>query len=271
MPVTPARLTVAVMVARTIEFVRSWLDRFIDVQGLDRAMALAAQAFGALIPLLIVYNAFVPRGSGKSFADTIINRFDLTGSAAATVREAFSSTQSVESSVSVLGIFLVLISALSFSRGVQRLYEGAYKLPKLGVRNTSRGLGWLLMLVVYVTVRPALAGLASGGAWKIAVSLVLGALAWTVTPYLLLGGRLTWRTLIPGGLLASVGMTILAIGSLIWLPHSITASAEQFGAMGVAFSILSWLFGAGVVLVVTATGGAVITEFIAAPREKAQT
>ena len=53
--------------------------------------------------------------------------------------------------------------------------------------------------------------------------------------------------------------------SLIWLPHSITASAEQFGAMGVAFSILSWLFGAGVVLVVTATGGAVITEFIAAP------
>src|SRR5438045_619742 len=127
MPVTPVRLTVASMVARTIEFVRSWLDRFIDVQGLGRAVALAAPAGGA--------------------------------------------------------------------------------------------------------------------AWKIAVSLVLGALAWTVTPYLLLGGRLTWRTLIPGGLLASVGMTILAIGSLIWLPHSITASAEQFGAMGVAFSILSWLFG----------------------------
>jgi len=41
--------------------------------------------------------------------------------------------------------------------------------------------------------------------------------------------------------------------------------------MGVAFSILSWLFGAGVVLVVTATGGAVITEFIAASPEKAQT
>ena len=34
MPVTPARLTVAVMVARTIEFVRSWLDRFIDVQAM---------------------------------------------------------------------------------------------------------------------------------------------------------------------------------------------------------------------------------------------
>lgn len=258
------------MTARVIGFMRSWVDRFLEMQGLDRAMALAAQAFSALVPLLIVYSALAPRRKAQGFAGSIIDRFDLTGSAAATVRAAFGSPQAVESGVSALGILLVLISALSFSRGMQRLYEGSYGLPKLGVRNTGRGLAWLLALVVYVSIRPIVSAPFHTAGGKIAVSVSLGAVAWTVTPYLLLGGRLAWRTLVPGALLTSFGMTVLAIGSLIWLPHSIAASAKQFGAMGVAFSMLSWLFGAGVVVVVTTTGGAVITEHFGARRKDAQ-
>ena len=46
-----------------VELGRAWASRFIEVQGIDRAMALAAQAFSALIPLLIVITAIVPRPS----------------------------------------------------------------------------------------------------------------------------------------------------------------------------------------------------------------
>src|SRR3712207_162561 len=55
-----------------VEVGRAWASRFIEVQGIDRAMALAAQAFSALIPLLIVVTALVPRDDELDFADGVI-------------------------------------------------------------------------------------------------------------------------------------------------------------------------------------------------------
>ena len=248
------------MITAAIQFARSWTARFVEVQGVDRAMALAAQAFSALIPLLIVYSAVVSRGEGQSFADDLIDRFDLEGAAAATMRQAFTSSQTVEDSISLLGILLLLISALSFSRGLQRLYEHAYRLPTLGMRNSHRGLEWLALIVVYSSVRPLVAGLFDSTVLKIAASLVLGAALWTATPYLLLGQRVPWRRLMPGALLTAVGMSWLAASSVIWFPRTVASAADQFGTFGVAFAMLSWLVSASFVLVATATGGAVTAE-----------
>jgi membrane protein len=55
-------------------------------------------------------------------------------------------------------------------------------------------------------------------------------------------------------------MTALSVGSVIWMPRTVSSSAEQFGAIGVAFSLLTWLVGGGLVLVVATAGGAVIDE-----------
>jgi len=259
-----AALTFEAVIGRwirsVVDFARAWATRFLDVQGIDRAMAVAAQAFSALIPLLIVYNAVAPAKNTKDFASTLIDRFNLTGETAASVQAAFGSPQGVESAISGLGIFLLLVSALSFTRGMQRLYEGAYRLEALGVRNTVKGLQWLAMIVVYFSVRPAAANVVDRPVLRAVISLTLAAAAWTATPYLLLGKRVGTRRLLPGAVLTSFGMSALTVTSVIWFPRSITSSAEQFGAMGVAFALLSWLFAAGVVLVVAATGGAVIAE-----------
>ena len=248
------------MITAAIQFARSWTARWVEVQGVDRAMALAAQAFSALIPLLIVYSAVVSRGEGQSFADNLIDRFELDGAAAATVRQAFTSPQTVEDSVSLLGLLLLLISALSFTRGLQRLYERAYGLPTLGMRNSHRGLEWLALIIVYSSVRPFVAALFGSTVLQIAASLVLGAVLWTATPYLLLGRRVPWRRLLPGALLTAFGMSALATSSVIWFPRTVATSADQFGTFGVAFAMLSWFVAAGFVLVATATGGAVTSE-----------
>jgi membrane protein len=242
------------------DLARNWAARFIEVQGVDRAMALAAQAFSALIPLLIVVTALVPRDDERDFADGVIEEFDLTGSAAQSLRQAFSSTASVQEGISLLGIALTIFSALAFSRGLQRLYEGAYRLPSRGVRGTRSGIAWLALLAVYTGLRPLAAGLFETGLPQLVVSVVLATLVWTATPYVLLGRRLALRTLLPGALLASTGLVALVIASVIWLPESIASSAEQFGLIGVGFALLSWLVVAGVVLVAAATGGAVTAE-----------
>jgi membrane protein len=243
-----------------LEFARSWATRFFDVQGVDRAMALAAQAFSALIPLLIVSSAVISRDDGESFADDLIDRFDLSGSAADSVELAFTSSKTVEDSISVLGLLLLIFAALSFTRGLQRLYEGAYGLPSLGYRNTPWGLAWLALIAIYATLRPVLSGVFSDGTVRASTSIALAAAAWTVTPYVLLGRRIEWRQLVAGAALTAFGMTALAASSVIWMPQTISSSAEQFGAIGVAFALLSWVVGAAFVLVAAATGGAVIAE-----------
>jgi Mn2+/Fe2+ NRAMP family transporter len=45
-------------------------------------------------------------------------------------------------------------------------------------------------------------------------------------------------------------------------------SAEQFGTIGVAFALLSWLVGYGFVLVLAASGGAVIEERLGTRRAR---
>jgi membrane protein len=239
---------------------RAWASRFIEVQGIDRAMALAAQAFSALIPLLIVVTALVPRDDELDFADGVIEQFELAGPAAASFREAFSSTASVQEGISLFGVVLTLVSALAFSRGLQRLYEGAYRLPSRGIRGSGSGLAWLGLLAAYTGLRPVVAGLFETATPQLVVSVALATLVWTATPYVLLGQRLALRTLLPGALMAATGLVVLVIGSAIWLPQAISSAAEQFGLIGVGFALLSWLVVAGVVLVAAATGGAVAAE-----------
>src|SRR6185436_15105470 len=102
----------------------------------------------ALFPLLIVAASVLPRGGNKSFADVMIDEFDLEGSTAQAVKLAFAPTGQVESGVTLLGVLLLVYSMLSFSRGLQRLYEAAYGLPTLGMRNTPRALLWLVFLAL---------------------------------------------------------------------------------------------------------------------------
>jgi membrane protein len=250
------------MVAGVIELGRSWATRFVEVQGVDRAMALAAQAFSALIPLLLVYTSVLSRSDGSRFAENLIDRFELDDATADSVREAFASSETVASSISLLGIVLVVIAALSFTRGMQRLYENTYGLTALGMRNTPWALAWLGLLVIWSSLQPVLASVFTAVVPHAVVSLALAAAAWLATPYLLLGRRLRWQKLMTCALVTAVGMTALGATSVYWFPRTIETSADQFGVIGVAFAMLSWLVAAGFVLVIAATGGAVTADAV---------
>ena len=242
-----------------LSLAREWIRRFVEVQGIDRAMSIGAYAYSALIPLLVVYSSLLPRGQNRSFSDSIIARFDLHGSAAESVKAAFAPSGTVQSSVSALGVFLLIVSALSFSRALQRLYELAFGLPTLGMRNTKWGLLWLLVITLAAGVRPLILG-GLGGTLETIVSLLLADALWLITPHLLLGRRVGWLKLLPASILSTLGMSAVAVWSVIWLPHTISASASQYGLIGIGFALLTYLFVVACVLVVAATGGAMVTD-----------
>jgi hypothetical protein len=78
----------------------------------------------------------------------------------------------------------------------------------------------------------------------------------SLADYLLLARRVPWRRLVPQAALTATGMTVLSAGAVLYVPRAIESSATEFGAIGVAFTLLSLLWGAGLVLAIAAGIGA---------------
>jgi membrane protein len=127
------------------------------------------------------------------------------------------------------------------------------------MKNTPRGALWLLVVTVVVALRPIVLKPFSG-ALLTALSLAFGIGLWLVTPYLLLGRRVPWRTLLPGALLTAVGMIGVGIYSVVWMPHAFASAAKQYGIIGIGFAMLTWLVAVSSVVVVATTGGAMIAD-----------
>jgi membrane protein len=237
---------------------RRSLARFIELEGVDRAMALAGQAFAALLPLLIVVGAASP-STGRDVAGTLIRRLHLDDGAAEAVRDAIAQPDEVPGAVSTFGILLLVVSALSFTRALQRLYVRAWRLPSLGLYGNGWGLAWLAAFSAFWCAQPGIVALFDGALGAV-VALALSGCMWLFTPWILVGRRLAWHTLLPQALLTSLGLTALGGASAIYMPHALESAAVQFGFIGVAVTLLSWLFGVALVLVATAALGASLVQ-----------
>jgi membrane protein len=238
-------------------------ERLVAVEMFDRAVALASQAFVALIPFMVVAAAVLPGKEEANLADAIVRRFELEGDSAEAVELVFSQPAEVRSTLSLLGVLILTISALSFCRALQRLYERSWRLPLRGMRDTVSHLEWLLLALIYVSFTGALTTTAAewlGQTGRIAVAFVCSFALWLWTPYLLIGRRVDRRALRATAALTAVGMTGLGIASVIYMPASIASSAATFGSIGIAIAIVSWLIAAGFVLVVGAAFGAVLAD-----------
>ena len=122
-------------------FVLRVVNRFQKVAGFDRAIALASGALTAIIPLGIVASTIATELGGRSTADRLIDRYELTGGGAEAVRDIFSPPSGTDTSIGLVGVFLLLVAVLSFTRGVQRMFEQEqWELKPLSVRNTANGL-----------------------------------------------------------------------------------------------------------------------------------
>jgi membrane protein len=243
-----------------IDFGSHALRRFVEVEGTQQATVLAAQAFTSLIPFMVVGAAFGP-GEGD-LADRINDRFGLEGSAARSIEALFNDAGEVESAVTWVSCIILVLSALSFTRALQRMFQRAYGTDPGGWTEAWRGLAWLGVFALWVVVssplRETLDDIA-GLVFAIAVSTAMGFAVWLWTPMILLG-NMDWRRLLPGALVSAVLGALLGAASGIYVPILLTWSAERYGLIGVAFSIQSWLLAASFVVVVGAVVGAVASE-----------
>jgi membrane protein len=245
------------------EFVLRVVNRFQKLAGFDRAVALASAALTALIPLAIVASSVASELGGKGTADRIIDRYELTGGGAEAVRDIFSPPTGTSTSIGIIGFLFLMVTVLSFSRGVQRLIEQAWELSPLSVRNTFNGLLWIAGLALYA----ALSGLVHAGLGRsrlelsaalVGAPLTLAFLVWSGR--VLSAKRIERHTLYP---FAIVGAVLLAVGSVVatvYVPHLFSSYATRYGVIGAVFAMISVLFIAMVVVVGSAAAGREIDD-----------
>jgi membrane protein len=63
-----------------------------------------------------------------------------------------------------------------------------------------------------------------------------------------------------GGLLTAVGFAVLRRLSALYLPTLVATNQQQYGLLGVAFTLFSWLSASAFIIVVATVVGAVLAE-----------
>ena len=226
----------------------------IRLEVVERSLALASKLFVAVIPLSIIISAVVP--GTDNFGDSLVNRLGLTGAGAEATRNLFATQGEIRGAVSALGVVILLYSVFSFAKGLQRVYLDIWRLPSQQVEAVVRRATWVLTFVLFTAMLRPLQDFTERRDFPVAghtVAFVSGAVLWVWTPYVLLGRRLPWRRLLPTGLLTAGSVGLYSLASAIYLPTTFTTNAERYGLIGVAFGLVTWLFGYAAVVIGAAT------------------
>lgn len=239
------------------------VGRFQKLAGFDRSMALASSALTALVPLALLAASVLSRLTAQDFADRIVQRYRLSGGGADAVHQLFAFAGESDASLNVLGSIFLLISSLSLARAVQRMFEQAWELAPLSLRNSLYGLLWLCALIGYAAVTGGIHAALGDGRRDVAASLIevpVSALFFTWSGRVLSAKRLPWRGLLPFGLIAAILTCGYVICATIYLPRLFDSYVARYGPVGAVFAMITALFGTMLVLVGSAALGREVAE-----------
>ena len=242
---------------------RVW-ERMLEIEFVDRSVALAAKAFVSFFPLVIVVAAFVPARLRMSIITALAARLGLRGEAFSLVQSSFASSDDIRRATGVVGLVLTIFFATSFTTALRRVYMRAWRRPPhSGVDNYWRGVTWLFAILLSLAVLGGLRAAAGDGAgvvvWAV-VGLAVYVGLWWFTAWWLLLGEVRMRVLAPTGVITGIAMAGYGLSASVWMPEVVASNQEQFGFFGVALALVTWFSGAAICVLVGACAGPVFAE-----------
>ena len=212
----------------------------IRIELFDRSMTIAAQFFTSVFPILIIV------GSWVGWDDDTVT--DVLPDELQEVLGGAIGNQSDSATFGIVGALIVLGSATSLSRALTRVFAATWDLPRPHIRLTSAW-RWVavvlvlaLALVVTRTLSRFLEDLTPPTLWELGASVAIDVLLAVFVPWLLLSGQVPVRWLLPGAVVFGLVMVVTRPAAGAWLPRALEVSADRYGAIGVAFTYLAWLY-----------------------------
>jgi uncharacterized BrkB/YihY/UPF0761 family membrane protein len=224
------------------------------------AGALAFRLFGALLPLALLLTVILgyatsvdhdaPEKAGEAvgLGSTVLN----------SVGESARLSSGTRWSVLAFAIIALLWSANSAARSIRAVHSLAWD---GGVGRFRRPLHAALAMLaaiaafalVIAVAGKARAELGFTGGLLVSVSALAAFFGiWLVISHLLPHGDADWRALAPGALLVALGIQVIHLGTVWLIAGRIEHASETYGSLGVAFTLLFWLFVVSRVIVASA-------------------
>jgi membrane protein len=177
-------------------------------------------------------------------------------------------------SISTPALVFAMITAVVFTTSVaavqQRAFELIWTLPRVsGVRSYLRQLTWAFLLGAFSLIMLGLGRLARSADVSVGRPLMLTVMVfqgvltfgfyWWSQRWLL-GGRVTWRALLPGAVAVAILTTVLFRLTRVIMPGQVAWQVHAYGLIGAVFVLSAWLMILSAVIFIGVLVGAVVTE-----------
>jgi membrane protein len=244
-----------------VPLLRNLVTETIRIEFIDRCMLIAAQALLAMVPMLVVLAAFLPHLTGNALEQVS----QVTGVGDEAVRQVAGEVDldQVRSETGTVGLAITIVSATSFGRAVQRMFERVWNQEHVGgLRGARRCLFWVVAWLGCLGVANTVVSLLTdpGDPLRLLLQILGASAVWWGSSWVLLFGRARGWLLLPGAVLTGVVQVLYSRGSAWLMPAYVESNAEQFGMLGVILSLSTWLIGIGGIIVGGALLGRLIVE-----------
>jgi hypothetical protein len=218
--------------------------RFLELELLERSVALAAQAFIALLPLVILIVSLFVTDVGAVLSEQFSDRLGLDSITTAAI-EALFSENAGQRAISWLAVVMVLVSAFSLARRLARVYASVFQVPPLRRQENWRGLIWIILQVALMLLAASLKQVRDDGGWLLFGAAILGLLLlWFGTDMAslrLLVPSAKTRLIAASALVSTVGRTLMGAWTAVYFTRSLSEQAQQYGPIGVTFALYTYL------------------------------
>jgi membrane protein len=215
---------------------------------MGRATGFAALAMLTVFPLLVVVAA-ASATTHHGLAVWVVYGMGLTGPSARAVVQLFSAPARVLGTTSVYSLLLLAVFGVMFAGSVQAAFERAWGLPAGPWHKVWRQVVWLAVFTAYIYAAATVGTLTRHTpvetVSRVLAAVVLGIAFFWWGLHFLVGGRVSYRAALPGGVVTVALLAGLrAFSALVFQPLIVT-NAVSYGALGTVLIVQSWLIGVG--------------------------
>jgi membrane protein len=246
--------------AAQTRYERSWTGevgrQLKDLDFVNWITIFGAALLWSAVPLIILLSSL----ANERIDDDISRHIGLNHHGAQIVHSLFRGTPAHAIEPIVTGILLSLAGVIAAVSSLQLIYERIFGQEHRGWRNLPRWIAWTAVLVVLVIIEGATNGpirSAGGPAVVYVIGVVMNTVFFWWTMHFLLAGQVPWRPLVRPAVTTAALWLGLALFSSVYFSPILVSDSHTYGTIGVVFSLLTWFFLIGGVIVLGAVCGAV--------------
>ncbi|HXM53941.1 MAG TPA: YhjD/YihY/BrkB family envelope integrity protein [Candidatus Dormibacteraeota bacterium] len=235
------------------------------------AAGLAFRLFLVLLPLLLLSSSalgFLASGRGRSLA-AVEGSLGLSGAMVNVMNASGAEAHDGRWLLLLTGIVLLAYTANSAYRALRLVHVVAWqdRPERAGPLTTALAALLLIAMLFWGALASALVSRFPDAAPLTDLLLVaaLGA-TWLLLSMLLPHAGAPWRALVPGALVVAIAFGAMHLVSSYYIPRKLSSTSQLYGALGVAATVMTWLFLACRLIVATAVLNALLWERGRAPR-----